>query len=51
VADAPCHDGPAGKEDQGFLGRGGVKVNDAEESALRDIAEALGISMEGPILT
>jgi hypothetical protein len=41
----------AGKEDQGFLGRGGVKVNDAEQSALEDIAEALGTSLEGPIAT
>lgn len=32
-----------GKEDQGFLGRGGVLVNAAEEVALASIAEALGI--------
>lgn len=34
----------AGKEDQGFLGRGGVKVNDAERAALDEIAGVLGIS-------
>ena len=33
----------AGKEDQGFLGRGGVLVNDAERSALQGVAEALGL--------
>jgi hypothetical protein len=33
----------AGKEDQGFLGRGGVLVNDAERSALRAIATTLGL--------
>ena len=33
----------AGKEDQGFLGRGGVAVNDAERSELKDIAAVLGI--------
>jgi hypothetical protein len=33
----------AGKEDQGFLGRGGVMVNDAERSALRGVAAALGL--------
>jgi hypothetical protein len=33
----------AGKEDQGFLGRGGVKVNDAERAVLAEIAEILGI--------
>jgi hypothetical protein len=33
----------AGKEDQGFLGRGGVLVNDAERSALQSIATALGL--------
>jgi hypothetical protein len=37
----------AGKEDQGFLGRGGVLVNAAEEAALASIAEALGIEAEG----
>ena len=33
----------AGKEDQGFLGRGGVKVNDQERSALGSIAATLGL--------
>jgi hypothetical protein len=33
----------AGKEDQGFLGRGGVMVNDAERAALQGVAEALGL--------
>ncbi len=33
----------AGKEDQGFLGRGGVVVNDAERSALGSIATTLGL--------
>jgi hypothetical protein len=33
----------AGKEDQGFLGRGGVMVNDAERAALGQIAGVLGI--------
>ena len=33
----------AGKEDQGFLGFGGVAVNDAERAALADIASVLGI--------
>jgi hypothetical protein len=32
----------AGKEDQGFLGRGGVKVNDAERAALAEVARVLG---------
>jgi len=32
----------AGKEDQGFLGMGGVRVNDAEREALREIGEVLG---------
>jgi hypothetical protein len=41
----------AGKEDQGFLGRGGVSINDAEKSALEAVAEALGTNVEGPILT
>jgi hypothetical protein len=33
----------AGKEDQGFLGRGGVLVNDAERKALAELAEMLGL--------
>jgi hypothetical protein len=33
----------AGKEDQGFLGRGGVLINDAERAALQGVAEALGL--------
>ena len=33
----------AGKEDQGFLGHGGVLVNDAERGALSEIAVVLGI--------
>lgn len=33
----------AGLEDQGFLGRGGVAVNDAERAALQGVAEALGL--------
>ncbi len=33
----------AGKEDQGFLGMGGVKVNDAERTVLQEIAELLGV--------
>ena len=33
----------AGKEDQGFLGRGGVLVNDAERSTLTAIATTLGL--------
>jgi hypothetical protein len=33
----------AGKEDQGFLGRGGVAVNDAERQALAEIASVLGV--------
>jgi hypothetical protein len=32
----------AGKEDQGFLGRGGVQVNDVERAALEELAELLG---------
>jgi hypothetical protein len=36
----------AGKEDQGFLGRGGVLVNSAEQAALAAIANALGTSVE-----
>jgi len=34
----------AGKEEQGFLGRGGVLVNEAERAALDDVAEALGLT-------
>jgi len=33
----------AGKEDQGFLGRGGVLVNDAERAALGELAGWLGL--------
>ena len=33
----------AGKEDQGFLGRGGVMVNDAERAALGELAALLGL--------
>jgi hypothetical protein len=33
----------AGKEDQGFLGRGGVPVNDAERAALAELADMLGV--------
>ena len=33
----------AGMEDQGFLGRGGVHVNAAEQAALREIEVALGV--------
>ena len=33
----------AGKEDQGFLGRGGVAVNDTERATLVSIAEILGV--------
>lgn len=33
----------AGKEDQGFLGMGGVAVNDAERAALAAIGQALGL--------
>ena len=33
----------AGKEDQGFLGRGGVLVNDAERAALDELARLLGL--------
>jgi hypothetical protein len=35
----------AGKEDQGFLGRGGVLVNDAERAALASIAQTLGLEL------
>lgn len=34
----------AGREDQGFLGSGGVMVNDAERAALRDLAGLLGLA-------
>ncbi len=33
----------AGKEDQGFMGRGGVMINDTERAELREIAAILGI--------
>ncbi len=33
----------AGKEDQGFLGSGGVMVNDAERAALTELAGMLGL--------
>lgn len=33
----------AGKEDQGFLGRGGVRVNDAERAVLDEVASILGV--------
>lgn len=33
----------AGKEDQGFLGRGGVAVNDRERAVLAEIAGVLGV--------
>ena len=33
----------AGKEDQGFLGSGGVMVNDAERAELRELAGLLGL--------
>jgi hypothetical protein len=33
----------AGKEDQGFLGSGGVLVNDAELAALTELAGVLGV--------
>ena len=38
----------AGKEDQGFLGRGGVLINDAERSAIEGVARTLGV--EAPAL-
>jgi hypothetical protein len=38
----------AGKEDQGFLGRGGVRVNPAEQAALGAIAEVLGLPPAEP---
>jgi hypothetical protein len=37
----------AGKEDQGFLGRGGVPVNDAERAQLHEIALVLGLAGPG----
>ena len=33
----------AGKEDQGFLGHGGVAINDAERTAIEAVAGVLGI--------
>jgi hypothetical protein len=33
----------AGKEDQGFLGRGGVAINERERTELAEIADILGI--------
>lgn len=36
----------AGKEDQGFLGRGGVAVNDRERAALSAVADVLGVSAD-----
>jgi len=36
----------AGKEDQGFLGRGGVAVNDKERLALAAIAGVLGVASD-----
>ncbi|MFO7532090.1 MAG: hypothetical protein R6W93_06480 [Candidatus Limnocylindrales bacterium] len=38
----------AGMEDQGFLGRGGVQINAAEQAALREIEMALGIEASSP---
>jgi hypothetical protein len=35
----------AGKEDQGFLGRGGVLVNDSERAALQELAAMLGVAI------
>jgi len=40
----------AGKEDQGFLGRGGVQVNAREQTALREIEEALGVEAPPPAI-
>jgi len=37
----------AGKEDQGFLGRGGVNVNEAERAALQEVASVLGMAPSG----
>jgi hypothetical protein len=34
----------AGKEDQGFLGRGGVLVNEREREAIAKVAEILGLT-------
>jgi hypothetical protein len=34
----------AGKEDQGFLGRGGVAVNERERAAIREVAAILGVT-------
>jgi hypothetical protein len=45
IADAVA---AAGKEDQGFLGRGGVAVNDRERAVLAEIARVLGISSDAP---
>jgi hypothetical protein len=36
----------AGKEDQGFLGMGGVRVNEAERVALAEIAGVLGVDSD-----
>jgi hypothetical protein len=36
----------AGKEDQGFLGHGGVLVNEAERAELAEIAAILGVSSQ-----
>jgi hypothetical protein len=33
----------AGKEDQGFLGRGGALVNDKERAAVQEVAAILGV--------
>ncbi len=38
----------AGKEDQGFLGRGGVAVNDRERQVLAGIAATLGVESGSP---
>jgi hypothetical protein len=40
------HVATAGKEDQGFLGRGGVLVNATEEQALAEIAATLGAARD-----
>jgi hypothetical protein len=37
----------AGKEDQGFLGRGGVQVNDEERAALQEVASILETPLPG----
>ena len=34
----------AGKEDQGFLGTGGVMVNEKERAAVREVAAMLGVA-------